>query len=138
MEGENNQNGSNGGAQNAGQNMNNNNGPVHNDPVKDFASGNNNNTLLAVVSYIGPLVVFSYLMGKDNDFVRFHAKQGMVVFGLEIVMWVLGSMMYSMWFILNLVNLATLVLSIIGIVNAVQGHKKELPIVGGLAKNVNF
>lgn len=110
---------------------------MHNDPVKNFTSGNNN-TFLAVISYIGPLVIFSYLMSKDSEFVRFHAKQGMVVFGIEVIMWIISSMMYSMWMVLNVVNLATLILSIIGIVNAVQGNKKELPLVGGWAKMVNF
>lgn len=96
-----------------------------------------NNTVLAVLSYLGPLVIISYLLGKDNEFVRFHSKQGMVVFGFEIVMWVLGSMMY-LYFVMNLLNLATLILSIIGIVNAIKGEKKELPFVGGLAHNINF
>ncbi len=106
-------------------------------PVMDFTKGNNN-TIMAAISYIGPLVVFSYLMGKNNEFVRFHAKQGMVVFGLEILVWILGSMLYSMWVVMNLLNLVTLVLSIMGIVNVIQGQKKELPVVGGWAKNINF
>lgn len=98
----------------------------------------NNHTMLAVLSYIGPLVIVSYLMGKDNEFVKFHTKQGLVLFGIEIVAMILASMMYSFWMIINIINLGTLVLSIIGIVNAVQGNRKELPLVGGLAKNINF
>lgn len=97
-------------------------------------SSPSNHTILAVLSYLGPLVIISYLMGKDNDFVKFHAGQGLVVFGLEIIFWILGSMMYF-WMIMNVLNLATLILSIIGIVNVIQGNKKELPLVGGLAKS---
>ncbi len=94
-----------------------------------------NHTILAALSYIGPLVIVSYLMGKDNDFIKFHAGQGFVVFGIEVLVWILGSWMYPFWMILNILNLATLILSIIGIVNVVQGSKKELPVVGSLAKS---
>ncbi len=102
-------------------------------------SSPSNHTVLAILSYLGPLVIFSYLLGKDNVFVKFHAKQGLVVFGLEVITWILGSMgMYSFWMVMNLLNLATLILSIIGIVNVLQGSQKELPLVGGFAKNFNI
>lgn len=97
-----------------------------------------NNTVMAVLSYIGPLVIVAYLMSKGDEFVKFHTKQGMVVFGIEVLAMIFSPMMYSFWMILNIVNLATLVLSVIGIVNVIQGNKKELPIVGSLAKNFNF
>jgi uncharacterized membrane protein len=95
--------------------------------------GKSNSTILAVLSYLGPLVIFSYLMAKDDEFIKFHARQGIVVFGLEVIVWLLGGMLYSFWMIINILNLITLILSIIGIVNVLQGNKKELPVVGGLA-----
>lgn len=98
---------------------------------------NNNSTLIAALSYIGPLVVVSYLMSKDSDFVKFHAKQGLVVFGIEVI-WIILSQMFYLYNFNMIVNLATLILSIMGIVYVVQGQKKELPLVGGLAKNFNF
>lgn len=95
------------------------------------------NKLMAVLAYIGPLVLVSYFTAKDNQFVKFHIKQGLVLFAVEVIMWVLGSMMmfYSLWMIFNLVNLALFVLSIIGIVNAVNGKEKELPVVGQFSKH---
>jgi uncharacterized membrane protein len=90
----------------------------------------NNNLVLSVFAYLGPLAIVSYIAGKD-DFTKFHARQGIILFGLEVLVWLLSTMSYSFWMILNLVNLATLILSIIGLVNVMQGHKKELPIVGG-------
>ena len=102
-----------------------------NSPEKEKA---NNNTVMAVLSYIGPLVIISYLVSRSNQFVKFHIKQGLVLFGIEIILWILGSVMFSLWFLINIVNLFTLVLSIIGIVNALQGKEKELPITGKFAK----
>jgi uncharacterized membrane protein len=119
----------------SGENTNNN---MHNDPVKDFASGaQNNDMVMGVLSYLGPLVLVPYLMNKNSDFVKFHTKQGMVLFGLEVVIMIVSNMMY-LWMLGSLLNLATLVLTIMGIVNVVQGHKKELPVIGSLASNFKF
>ncbi len=113
-------------------------GSMHNDPVKDFAStANNNNTIMGVLAYIGPLVIVPYLTSKNNEFVKFHTKQGLVLFGIEILIMILGNMMF-LWMIGSLLNLATLVLSIIGIVNVVQGEKKELPVIGHFASSLKF
>ncbi len=98
----------------------------------------NNHTLLGVLSYLGPLVIVSFLMGKDIHFVKFHVKQGLVLLAIEIIVSILGQLSISLWMLLNLVNLAVLVLSIIGIVNVVQHKEKELPLVGGLAKHFKF
>lgn len=96
------------------------------------------NMLMAILSYLGPLVIISYLTSKDDPFVKFHIKQGLAIFGLEVIIWIFGSMMYSMWMIVNILNFATLILSIVGIVNVVQGKEKELPIVGKFAQSFSI
>ncbi len=101
-------------------------------------NASSNNMLLGILAYLGPLVIISYLLGKDNDFVKFHVKQGLIVFGIEVIGWLLTDMMYSFYMFGNILHLATLILSIIGIINVVQNNKKELPLVGGLVKNLNF
>lgn len=123
------ENQSNNGAQNQGDGE-------HKDPVLDFTKGNNT-TVMGVLAYIGPLVIIPFLMEKKDEFVKFHTKQGIVLFGLELVIMVLGSMMY-LFMLGTLFNLATLVLSIIGIVNVVQGQKKELPVIGSLANSIKI
>ncbi len=96
------------------------------------------NTLMAALSYVGPLVIVSYLTAKDDPFVKFHIKQGLVVFIGDIAVWFLSSMLWGFWMIMQFVNLGLIVLSIIGIINAVQGKEKDLPLVGQYAKNFNF
>ena len=95
------------------------------------------NKLMAVLAYLGPLVIVSYIVAKNSPFIKFHIKQGLVLLAIEVIMWGLGStmMFYSIWMIFNLVNLAVLVLSIIGIVNAVNGKEQALPVVGKFAKH---
>ena len=98
-----------------------------------------NKTLMAVLAYIGILIVIPFFTSKDDSFVKFHLKQGAVLFVIEIIVWVLG--MQFMWVlapVLGLINLGLVVLAIIGIVNAVQGKEKELPLIGQFAKHFNF
>ena len=98
----------------------------------------NKNVLMAAIAYLGPLVIISYIMAKDDQFVKFHIKQALVLVVIEVVIWFLGMMFYGFWYIFGLVNLATFILSIMGIVNAVGKNQKELPLVGQYANHFKF
>jgi uncharacterized membrane protein len=97
-----------------------------------------NRTLMGVLAYLGPLVIISYLVAKDDSFVKFHIKQGLVLLVIEVIIWLLNPMLWSLWMLINLLNLATLVLSIIGIMNVVQNREKELPLVGQFSRFFSF
>lgn len=101
-------------------------------------AGTQNTTLMSVLAYLGILVVIPYLMAKDDPVVKFHVKQGLVLAVIEVIVWIAGSMVYMLAPVLMIVNLAALVLSIIGIVNVIQGNQKELPLVGQFSKHFNF
>ncbi len=102
------------------------------------ASKADNKTIMGVLAYIGPLVIVSYLMAKDDPFVKFHIKQGLILVVIEILIWILGSMFWHFWEVIQLLNLAVIILSIIGIVNVVQKQQKELPVVGQFSKYFTF
>lgn len=96
-------------------------------------------TLMGVLSYLGILVIIPILMAKDDSFVKFHIKQGVVLLIIEIAVWfVLSTFMWQLWMVWQLINLVTLVLAIIGVVNVVQGKEKELPLIGSLAHHLPF
>lgn len=101
-------------------------------------SSPNNTTVMGVLSYLGILVIIPYLMSKDNSFVKFHVKQGIVLVVIELVLWVASGMLWGLLFLINIIQLAVFVLSIIGIVNVVQNKEKELPLVGSFAKYVTI
>lgn len=93
-----------------------------------------NNTVMGVLAYIGPLVIISYLVAKDDPFVKFHIKQGLVLLCIEIIIGLAGSMIWMLWPILQIIHFIAIVLSIIGIINVVNGKQKEIPIVGQFSK----
>lgn len=94
------------------------------------------NVLMAVFSYLGPLIIISYLTAKEDSFVKFHIRQGAVLFAIEIALMILTSMFFPLMMLSWVINLGILILSIIGIVNAVKGKEEELPLVGHLAVHI--
>ena len=91
---------------------------------------------MAVIAYIlffVPLLTDT----KDDPFVKFHVKQGLLVF----VGWVATSFLSSVpviMFFAWILSLAVFVLMLIGIMNAAGGKRDPLPLVGHYANNFNF
>ena len=93
------------------------------------------NTLMGVLCYLGPLVIIPLIVAKDDAFVKYHVKQGLVLLVIEVVVYALGMFMWQLWALYQLVNLATFILSIVGIINVVQGQEKELPVIGQFGRS---
>ena len=99
------------------------------------------NKVVAVLAYLGPLVLVPILAAKESKFAKFHANQGLTLFICSFVYWIalifISFILYSIsdylgFFvhILRLLNVLFVVLAILGIVNAVNGQAKELPVIG--------
>ena len=102
------------------------------------------NKVMAVLAYLGILVLVPLLAAKESRFARFHTNQGLILLlcnaAWGIVYSILttlfaailgaGFLFLALTAILNLTWLVFLAFTIIGIVNAVQGKMKELPIIG--------
>ena len=102
-------------------------------------SGSQHRTLMAAFAYLGILIIIPFLMAKNDPFVKFHMRQGVVLLIIEIAVWfLLSPFLWQLWMIWNLINLGTLVLLVIGIVNVVQGKEKDLPLIGSLAHSLPF
>ena len=87
--------------------------------------------VLAVLAYLGLLVFVPILSGSKSEFVRFHANQGLVLF-ICSVLWNALNWIISLGDLLGIVNLALVVLAIVGIVNACKSKKEELPFIGNI------
>lgn len=100
------------------------------------------NMLMGILAYLGPLVLIPFLTTKNDTFVQYHVKQGFVLLAIEIGVWILGMILgmslFYLWPIVSLINLGTIVLSILGIVNVVNGQEKELPLVGKFSSHIKI
>ena len=89
--------------------------------------------LCYVLGWISGLVFI--LIEKENKFVRFHAMQSIIVFGvLSVASIVLGWIPLLGWVISLLLSVLGLVLWIVLMVKAYQGEKYKLPWAGDLAE----
>lgn len=108
--------------------------------------------VFGVLSYLSILCLVPLFVKKDDEFIYFHAKQGLVLFIAEIAWYILNRIILgiflgsiftwgflSLWGLINtLVNLGFLVLAILGIINVIQDKKKELPLIGKFADKIKI
>lgn len=92
------------------------------------------NKAMAIVGYIIPVLFFIPLVtdSKDSQFAKFHANQQLILLIAGIVVNVVGGIIPVLgWFVilpLGLIFLAVLI--VMGVINAVGGKMKELPLIG--------
>lgn len=94
--------------------------------------------LTAILSYLGILFLIPLLVAKDNDFDQFHAKQGLVLFIAEIITAMFAAVPILGWFGAPLLYIFWFILVIIGIINVLEGKKKELPLIGQFSEKFNI
>lgn len=101
------------------------------------------NKVMGILAYLGILCLVPILAAKESPFAKYHGNQGLVLFLLEIVIWIV-------LFVLNIIlamlpgglgflgavsallYLAPLILLILGIINAAAGKCVPLPVIGGI------
>lgn len=86
--------------------------------------------LFSILSYFPFLSVVIYIMKEGNDKIRFHARQGLVIFILYIlsVLPIIGGVLF----------LAAMVLTIIGVVKTYKGERYKIPYIYDLSTKISF
>lgn len=99
----------------------------------------NNNVIMAVLAYLGILIIVPFVTDAKNDpFVKFHLKQGLVLVISEVIGIFIGVVPILGWIIAPFLMLFNLIMVILGIVNAATGKQKQLPIIGSIGNNFKF
>jgi uncharacterized membrane protein len=86
---------------------------------------------IAAATYI--IFFLPYIAAKDSKFAMFHANQSLVL----LIVAVAGNIVLPLipilgWILWPFFGLAVFVLWIIGVVNALNGKTKELPLIGSI------
>jgi len=93
------------------------------------------NTLMAVLSYFGILVLIPLLTDAKNDpFVKFHIKQGLVL----LIVYVISGFIIWVPIIGWLLGILLFILFIIGVINAASGKETPLPVIGQFGEKINI
>ena len=88
-----------------------------------------NNKVMAVLAYLGVLVLIPMFLANKSRYAKFHTNQGVILLVIEIVACLLGYIPVIR-IIGRILGILTFVFAIIGIINAVKGEAKELPYIG--------
>ncbi len=94
--------------------------------------------IIAAIGYLWILFLLPLLLKKESEYCQFHAKQGMVLFITSIVLMVINIIPILGQIIFFLGSITIAVLALLGFVNALQGRKWKLPILGGFVKKINL
>ena len=99
--------------------------------------------VMSIISYIGILCLIPIITGdvKKSPFIKFHANQGLVLCIADVAWWfvsfIIGLIFGRLWILSILWSLVgfvawagVIVLIILGIINAVNGKMKPLPLIG--------
>lgn len=107
-------------------------------------------TLLALMSYVPFLCFVPLFTEKEDEFVHFHAKQGFLIFVIEVMGFIfffaLNLLFYGVPvlrylffnFFFSLFLLSVLVLMLIGMYFVLKGEKGEILWIGEIAKKLKI
>lgn len=92
------------------------------------------NKVMAALSYVWILCLIPLLGKKDSEFVQFHAKQGFILFIVEI----LASLV--VWFPLfgQLFMLLLIIIAVMGVIKALNEEWWEIPIIYDWSKKLKI
>ena len=92
--------------------------------------------VMAALSYLGILCFVPLMRNKDDEYVQFHAKQGLVLWMVAVLsMFVLEIPGIGKWFF-GFSSMLVLVLSVAGLVSVAFRRAWKLPLVGYIADRI--
>lgn len=95
--------------------------------------------LVYLLSIVGVIIVY-FTDKKKNDFVMYHTKQSIALFIISVLISLVGGVIPVLgWFlIMPLGYLFVVILWVLGILNALKGERKPLPLIGEYADKLEL
>ena len=90
----------------------------------------------AVISYISFLCIMTLFLKRDNKFALFHAKQGLVLFVMEVAAFILSIIPFLGGIIVIFGYALFLLVSLWGIMQSALGIYRRIPLVTKISEKV--
>lgn len=94
--------------------------------------------VLSAISYLGILSLVPIMLRTKNDYVRFHARQGLLLFIAEIVFTLIWIIPFVGWVIGFLGWILCFVFAIIGFVRSLFGRRWKIPVLNKFVGKVKI
>lgn len=88
------------------------------------------NKAMGILAYLSILCLIPFFAAKESKFAQYHAQQGLFLFIIELIISVVGIIPILGWIVSAVGGIFVFILSIVGIINALNGQAKELPVIG--------
>ena len=99
-------------------------------PEEGNAPAGSDSNLMAALSYVWIISIVMMIVKKDDKFVVFHAKQGLILFIASFV-GVIPFIGWAIWIVV-------VIMDIIGFIKALSGEKYKIPVVGDIAEKIKL
>ncbi len=93
---------------------------------------------LAWLSYFGLLLIIPAVIQRNNPYTVYHVKQGMGLLIVNVIMAFVCLFMNTSSVVCQIISAILLVINVIGILNAILGKVKPLPLIGFIGEFLNF
>jgi len=94
--------------------------------------------IMLVLAYFGIFSLIPYLTVKDSEYVRWHAKQGLVLCGASFAWGIVGFLLnfipFLGWCLYFCGFIGIMVVAVMGIVKAFEPKRWKIPVISGLAE----
>lgn len=88
-----------------------------------------------IIAYISFLCMIPLLLKKDNAFALYHAKQGLVIFVVEVIGFILSIVPVLRW-VSGIAAILCVIVSLWGIFQALKGTCGKIPLVSRFADKI--
>ncbi|MEO5332455.1 MAG: hypothetical protein H7839_10560 [Magnetococcus sp. YQC-5] len=92
--------------------------------------------IMALLSYLGVLSLVPLIVNRNDPYVRFHARQGVILWMWEVIaiytllMPGLGKLFF------RFSSITCLALSLVGVLSVILGRAWKMPVIGKWAENL--
>lgn len=90
--------------------------------------------ILAALSYVGILFLIPLFGARDSEFAQFHAKQGLVLFAVSVLISFIAWIPFVGWSLAA----AAFIVAVYAFFQAIQGVRWEIPYLGSIAAKLKI
>jgi uncharacterized membrane protein len=96
------------------------------------------NKVISAIGYLGILFLVPLLMKKDSKFATFHAKQALILFVVEVLLSFVNIVPFLGQIIWALGMIVCVLVSLLALIQTLNGKAWEIPYISEYAKKINI
>lgn len=97
-------------------------------------------SIISYFTWIGWIIAFVMFNSNKSKLAAFHIRQSLTIMILGILCYIVQIMLLFIpfigWAIIGLLWIGLIVLWILGLISAINGQEKPIPVIGGLAQSI--